>query len=187
MLMFLLPLSTADFNCVRSIDIGLIPEAFWPSSPPPTNAAVGSCSSYSACEGPGNYGCSTLLFDDAREANLWGPTDIEIVYTDTSDASTFQAYITDSRSGCVRVYNRSANKVGAYEPSVFGVCGSDSRNPATFKPTYIAADASQIGTHLVPKLFVAYTELGEVKYHDPGGTSGTSATLNAKDENNRCG
>lgn len=180
----LLPLRlllAADYNCVRMIDIS-IPESYWPTSPPPAVAAVGICDREALCQGRlGGYGCDESGFG-AYSGLLWGPTDIEIVYENTSDASTFQAYITDSRNGCVRRYSRSAGTVETYEPAVFNICGRE-RLPSDF-PTYVAADATDISSTFVPRLYVAYTEQGSIRYHDPGGMSDTLA---AKDANNRCG
>lgn len=117
---------------------------------------------------------------------MWGPTDIEIVHADTSDSCTFVAYITDSKNGCVRRYRRCTGSVEAYLPTIFGFCGVG-RNTSVDFPTYVAADASDIGSNGgIPKLFVAYTEMNEIRFHDPG-PDGGSAPLDAKDEGARCG
>lgn len=137
------------------------------NTPPPPVQAVGSCG-LTACENltPGNYGCQQYFFSDATSATLWNPTDIEIVYTDPSDADTFQAYISDSRNGCVRKYTRSNGEVETYQQGVFGVCGDNNRNVNTFKPTYLAVDAADIAANSVPALYVAYTEMGQIRWHD---------------------
>lgn len=169
----------ADQNCVHRI---LLPNNIY--SPAIAVPAIGACGP-SACGGPGSYGCTVDTFTDASQATLWGPTDIEIVYTDTSNYLTLQAYITDSGNGCVRKFTRNNFWLTTYEPMVFGACGAN-RNLSTVIPTYLAADATNIAANSVPALYVAFTEMNQIRWHDPSAAMYT-ATFDAKDKAGRCG
>lgn len=111
-----------------------------------------------------------------------GPTDIEIVYTNPANLSTLQAYITDTRNGCVRRYttDNKGSMLETYLPDVFGVCGA-ARDPLTWAPTYLAADASSNAAF--PSLYVAYTELKSIKWHNPENSN--AGSLSAADSNGR--
>ncbi|WIA43983.1 hypothetical protein OEZ86_010366 [Tetradesmus obliquus] len=163
-----------DQNCVHRI---LLPNNI--NSPAISVPAMGACGP-SACGGPGSYGCTDDTFTDASQATLWGPTDIEIVYTDTSNYLTLQAYITDSGNGCVRKFTRNNFWLTTYEPMVFGACGAN-RNLSTVIPTYLAADATNIAANSVPALYVAFTEMNQIRWHDPSAAMYT-ATFDAKDK-----
>lgn len=155
------------------------------ASPPPASVVVGDCGVPSECASvPGGYGCTTVSAANATSANIiWGPTDIEIVYSDPTDPATFQAYITDSRNGCVRKYTRpslGAELIEVYRPEVFGVCGSNLRG-SDDTPTYLTADTRDGLSE--PSLYVAFTDRYNIKWYDI--SSNTSDSLDARDEGSR--
>jgi hypothetical protein len=155
---------------------------------PTPDVAVGSCSTISPCAStPGAYdpyGCTGDSTDNPLAPDiLWGPTDVEIVYTG-SPATTFEMYITDSLNGCVRKFTKPGPEerlVRTYEPDVFGVCGDTTRNRLTTRATYLAA--AVVGGGASTALHVAYTEGGTVWWHDPTRIAGTSGYFEPKDSN----
>jgi hypothetical protein len=181
--LLLLLLPPADQNCVRMIDFSGPAGA----TSPAISEFMGSCESSSPCEyRPGSYGCNEVFSSDALSQILWGPTDVEIVYTETCDPSSgscsqppiFYLFVTDSKNGCVRFFSTPVGLnppfIDTYQPTVFGVCGAQRDLYTDAPPTYVAAGKS--GTAAAPVVFVAYTDDGKVKWRDTGGQSGTFLT-----------
>jgi hypothetical protein len=128
-------------------------------TPPPVYTAVGNCATSTPCN---SFGCSmgSQTGFDPTSWNVWGPTDITIVYK----GDEFQAFITDSRNGCVlRVSGPHGEPyLQPYQPSVFGVCGANRKT--SFVPVTVAADASSSGA--LPAVYVGHRVSNKIYWHD---------------------